>query len=202
MTKTCTKCGIDRALTDFQKCQGKKDGLSSWCNECRKVYLRARYANNAEKEKARCTKWRKENPEKVKITAANWYVKAAEKEKKRLAKWRAANRQRTKESNAAWRRRNPEACRMKDNNRRAREQASGGVLSKGLAERLFDLQKGKCACGCGLPLGDDFHRDHIMPLALGGTNTDDNIQLLKAGCNLQKSKKHPIVFMQERGFLL
>jgi 5-methylcytosine-specific restriction endonuclease McrA len=44
--------------------------------------------------------------------------------------------------------------------------------------------------------------DHIIPLALGGTNTDDNIQLLRAKCNKQKGAKHPIDFMQQRGFLL
>lgn len=74
-------------------------------------------------------------------------------------------------------------------------------MSSGLAIRLYKLQRGKCAC-CGLPLGDDYHLDHIMPLALGGTNTDDNIQLLRAKCNMQKSAKHPVDFMQQRGFLL
>ena len=46
------------------------------------------------------------------------------------------------------------------------------------------------------------HLDHIMPLALGGSNTDDNIQLLRARCNLQKRAKHPVDFMRERGYLI
>jgi 5-methylcytosine-specific restriction endonuclease McrA len=44
--------------------------------------------------------------------------------------------------------------------------------------------------------------DHIVPLISGGTNTDDNIQLMRSRCNQQKSAKHPIDFMQSRGFLL
>jgi len=36
----------------------------------------------------------------------------------------------------------------------------------------------------------------------GGSNTDDNMQLLRKLCNLQKHAKHPVDFMQERGFLL
>ena len=44
--------------------------------------------------------------------------------------------------------------------------------------------------------------DHIVPLALGGLNKDENIQLLRAVCNLNKGRKNPIAFMQERGFLL
>ena len=38
--------------------------------------------------------------------------------------------------------------------------------------------------------------------ALGGLNADSNMQLLRAECNLQKSAKHPVDFMQSRGFLL
>jgi hypothetical protein len=41
-----------------------------------------------------------------------------------------------------------------------------------------------------------------MPLALGGSNTDDNMQLLRAICNYHKYTKHPIDFMQSKGFLL
>lgn len=40
-----------------------------------------------------------------------------------------------------------------------------------------------------------------MPIARGGSNTDDNVQLLCPACNLKKSAKHPVDFMQERGFL-
>ena len=52
------------------------------------------------------------------------------------------------------------------------------------------------------PLGNDYHLDHINPLALGGSKTDEKIQLLRATCNLQKNAKHPVDFMQSRGFLL
>jgi 5-methylcytosine-specific restriction endonuclease McrA len=41
-----------------------------------------------------------------------------------------------------------------------------------------------------------------MPLKAGGTNDILNIQLLCKPCNLSKGAKHPIDFMQQRGFLL
>lgn len=65
-------------------------------------------------------------------------------------------------------------------------------------------KNGKCkACSkASHSVGDNYHLDHIMPLALGGPNTDDNIQLLRQRCNNQKSKKHPVDFMQSRGNLL
>ena len=102
---------------------------------------------------------------------------------------------------AAWQKANPEARRIISQNRRARKLANGGKLSKGLSAKLFKLQKGKCPC-CNQPLGDDYHMDHIMPLAKGGANEDLNIQLLRQQCNQQKSAKDPIEFMQSRGKLL
>ena len=117
------------------------------------------------------------------------------------AAWKAANKERRKATMAAWHKANPEYTRIRNQNRRARKLESGGKLSKGLSVRLFKLQRGKCAC-CGQPLGTEYNLDHIMPIALGGSNTDDNIQLLRATCNKQKHAKHPIDFMQQKGYLL
>ncbi len=117
-----------------------------------------------------------------------------------IARWQRENPGKANAKSAKWRIAHPEIRRTYHQNRRARKRASGGVISPDLAERLFKLQRGKCAC-CKQPLGNDYHLDHIMPLALGGTNTDDNIQLLRAKCNLQKSAKHPIDYMRENGFL-
>lgn len=41
-----------------------------------------------------------------------------------------------------------------------------------------------------------------MPLAKGGEHTPFNIQLLCPRCNVRKSAKHPVDFMQENGYLL
>lgn len=156
--------------------------------------------------------WRAENPEKVKDLnrareAKAKAVKAAyiEQNRAKITAYHAAkylnDADRIKARNAAWNAAHHDAMRVIYHNRRAKKRANGGVLSKGLAEKLFKLQRGKCAC-CGLSLGNNYHMDHIIPIALGGPNTDDNIQLLRQRCNNQKNAKHPIDFMQERGFLL
>lgn len=119
----------------------------------------------------------------------------------RTAAWIAANKERAKASYWAWARKNPESRLTIGRNRTAIKRGARGKLSAGIRERLWKLQKGKCPC-CGQPLGKDPHIDHIIPIALGGTNTDDNVQLLRAKCNLAKHAKHPVDFMRERGFLL
>ena len=145
-----------------------------------------RYAENSDVIKERVKKYRLANPDKI---------------KEDQIKHREKNKDKAKLYSATWRKKNKTVIKMYRRNRRALVKSSSGKLSLGLAEKLYKLQKGKCAC-CNLPLGDDYHMDHIMPLALGGKNTDDNIQLLRARCNLQKKAKHPVDFMQERGYLL
>ena len=148
--------------------------------------------------------YRAANREKIKI--ANAAYNAANREALN-AKARAkpprvrANPDTKKLREQEWRSRNKSAMRAYGQNRRALKKKAGGNISRDLSARLLVLQKGKCAC-CGNNLGTDFHLDHIMPLALGGSNTDGNIQLLRAICNLQKNAKHPVDFMQSRGYLL
>lgn len=194
--KTCTKCSETKPKTEFGKDVSSRNGLRSSCKVCNAAYCAAYraanpaykatyYAANADKVRAPSSAWAKANPDKVR--AAN-------------TAYRAANTEKVRATKAAYRSANPEAKRIYDHNRIARKREAGGKLSKCLADKLFKLQRGKCAC-CKQPLGTDYHLDHIMPIALGGTNTDDNIQLLRATCNRQKHAAHPVDFMQRRGFL-
>lgn len=120
---------------------------------------------------------------------------------KKHAEWKANNKESVAKYQAAYYANNKDKARTYWNNRRSLKLLCGGKLSLDISERLYLLQKGKCAC-CGAELGKKFHLDHIVPLAMGGENIDSNMQLLTAKCNLQKWAKHPIDFMQERGFLL
>jgi 5-methylcytosine-specific restriction endonuclease McrA len=76
-----------------------------------------------------------------------------------------------------------------------------GSYSHRDVELLLKAQKWKCAC-CRQSVKRRYHVDHVMPLALGGSNHPHNLQILCPDCNLRKSAKHPIDFMQQRGFLL
>ena len=178
---------------------------------------------NPEHNKTFSAKWRAENQgyQAAYRVANQIHIKAYEsaycdanrgKINARAAVYGAANWDKIREKNAAWREANPGygkaysianpgKRRIRDQNRRARKLENGGVLSKGLDEKLFKLQKGKCPC-CNLPLGNDYHLDHRMPLVRGGANEDWNMQLLRKICNLQKNAKHPVDFMRQRGFLL
>jgi 5-methylcytosine-specific restriction endonuclease McrA len=95
----------------------------------------------------------------------------------------------------------PDKVNSRNAARRAKRINQAGLVSKNIIQKLKILQRGKCPC-CKRSLGDNYHLDHIVPLSLGGKHEDSNLQLLMANCNQQKSSKHPIDFMQQRGFLL
>ena len=170
-----------------QERQQTRRAIQSSCKSCKSIAT---------------TAWRKANREKYNATSAMWSAANSEKQKTIYATYRQNNLDECRARCSAHKKSHPEIARTNQQNRRAREIASGGSLSKNIIKKLYTLQRGKCACGCKQPLGDDFHLDHRMPLALGGSNTDDNMQLLTATCNMQKGKKHPVDFMQQRGFLL
>lgn len=226
--KTCTKCKKSKPITEFNKQQDRCDGLQSHCKDCRKdartenrehlkLISAAYYVANREKILAVNAEYRAvpanrakaktknaeryaENREGILESQAVYNAIPANRERKSAysTAYYAANKDKIKAGNAA----RPEANRIRCRNRKASKREAGGKLSIDLASRLIKLQRGKCACGCGHQLGAKYHLDHIMPLALGGSNTDNNIQLLVATCNHKKHAKHPIDFMQQRGFLL
>lgn len=87
------------------------------------------------------------------------------------------------------------------NNRRALKIGAGGRFTAIQVSALYQAQRGRCV-SCRGKLGDSYHRDHVVPLSLGGSNDISNIQLLCESCNLSKGAKDPIVWAQEQGRLI
>lgn len=148
-------------------------------------------------------KSRKDDPDymqKLRDKSSAYRIANPNKTSENNAKRRALNPEQSRRQSREWFAKNPEKRVIYQQNRDAKINKSG-KLSTDLISKLLKLQRGMCVC-CGAPLGEDYHLDHINPLSLGGMNIDTNMQLLTATCNMQKHKKHPVDFMQSRGFLL
>ena len=154
-----------------------------------RAYEREYRAKNAEKIEAVRLEYRKANRALESRRASEWYYKNRERAAKRIRAWLDANREKKV---------------VYSQNTRARRKAAGkgGRLSTGLVEKLLRLQRGRCAACRGDLKSSGHHLDHVMPLALGGEHADTNIQLLCPPCNMRKQARHPVEFMQSRGFLL
>src|SRR5574343_2805 len=192
--KTCKVCGS----SDFFI--SPKTGKETRCKSCMKAWRKNNYLLKKEETLNRHAEYRKNNKDKIRKSDKEYRQKNKEKISNYAKQYHANNAENIAKKTLEWQRNNPEKVRVIQQNRRARKKISGGSLSKDIIQRLYILQKGLCPC-CNLPLNDDFHLDHIIPLVLGGTNEDKNVQLLRSKCNLSKNKKHPIDYMQSKGYL-
>lgn len=183
------------AMKTCAKCDGKvlAKGL------CRKHYRaqpeRALVGREGHK------RWLEENAAYHKEQQAeyrkNYWAARREESKAKSAAWRKANPGRHDALKEAWRKANPEHSRAAVRRRRARIRGSEGNHTAADVLRLFEAQRRMCAiCACSIE--HKYEVDHIMPLALGGSNGVENIQLLCPNCNRHKSAKHPSKFQQER----
>lgn len=168
--------------------------------ERNRAYYEANKEKNKEKKKAQGKAYYEANKEKVNERRKAYYKANKEKELAKNKAWYYENRDAALLWQKEWARSNPEKKRVSQHNRRDR--LSTGRISSERIQHLLKIQKNRC-CYCGAKFtGIGYHADHIIPLALGGPNTDDNIQLLCPTCNLKKGAKDPIQYRQSQGFLL
>lgn len=216
IAKVCTKCSLEKSVADFSRNKNKKDGLQGVCKSCERAYNAAYRAANPEKAKAASSAWVEANRERVRARQAAYYQANAarisardaaehaanpDKENARSAAKYAADPSKAKGYSAAWAKANPEARRAHTRNRRAIKRNAEGIHTAADVRTLLTLQKCKCVV-CKANIKYSYHVDHIQPLSRGGGNGKHDIQLLCPSCNLQKHAKHPIDFMQSKGFLI
>lgn len=202
------------------------------CLECKRGFDSAYYQGNKNKFREDSRRWRNENRERYRKRKREWaannkdkmrpyqkehYQRNKERERIQLQEWRSKNPDKVKEQGRRYRARNPDSAKAKyqrwavknqdsikviAHRRRARFLQAEGSHTTADLKAILVAQSHKCAY-CRIDLRKaKRHLDHIMPLALGGTNDRRNLQYLCAGCNLSKGAAHPIAFAQERGLLL
>ena len=71
-SKTCTKCGETKAITEFNKHKGKKDGLYSSCKCCAKAANAAWDNANKAHKAAPCAAWYTANKAHKDAKSAAW----------------------------------------------------------------------------------------------------------------------------------
>jgi 5-methylcytosine-specific restriction endonuclease McrA len=162
-----------------------------------KVYADA----NREKVRAASTKWRLENRDMARAATKRWISSNLERVAENKKDWRVRNPDKSRAANEKWRAANLDKMKVNWSNRKARVRGAGGSHTAEDIKRIFAAQKGKCGY-CRASLKGGYHKDHITPIASGGSNNASNIQLLCEPCNLKKHTKHPIAFAQEMGMLL
>lgn len=170
-------------------------------------YTAAYYVANRERLSKYHAAYRAAHREKAKAVSVKWRLENKDKERAMMARYRAENRailvlrareqyqkhkKRIKADNAAYKKGRPEQCRVYHINRKRR--LADGVLSTDIVARLMIEQRSHCAY-CTTDISRSYHLDHVHPVARGGRNIDDNVQLLCPACNLSKNDRDPHEFL-------
>lgn len=133
-------------------------------------------------------RWASENPIRVSENARNWRLRNLERCNENRRRWRKANPERERFLAKRWRMRNPEKQREIMFNRNCATRGVRGAISRGLIQELMISQESKCNY-CRINISGRFDVDHKIPVSRGGSNEDQNLQLLCIRCNRSKRDK-------------
>ena len=101
--RACSKCKIEKNLSEFSKDKHGKNGYRSCCKKCdsdsRKIY----YLQNRDKKRLYGRKYYLEHSEKSKEYRKKWYEKNREIGKRDSRNWYAKNKERSKVNHTKWR---------------------------------------------------------------------------------------------------
>ena len=202
--RVCRKCGIEKALDQFNKLRKIDSGRRATCNVC--TYARQKQWRDDNPDKARATykRWRQRHPDIVaaqpsttqrrranpehfrEIERAQYARNAAKKAAQAQAR---RDRDRASYNAMVCKRRtaNPDIMRAIHNNRRARVQLGGGTVTRADIRRQLSAQGSRCYY-CWNDVSDYYEVDHFQSLASGGLHNPTNIVIACERCNARKNK--------------
>lgn len=107
-SKTCTRCGASKPLSEFYKWKRSKDGLTAACKECIRAARREYVAEHHEEVKAGLRAWHHTNREKAVARSRAYWEANNERLRQQKREHYAANREKIAQEGAAYRAANPE----------------------------------------------------------------------------------------------
>lgn len=209
MLKLCTKCHVEKLVSEFSKCKKTKTGLQYWCKDCSNQY---RFGNKEEK-----AKWEKQyqfdNKEKIAKNKKQYYIDNKEEKLKRQKQYYIDNKEKVtkrhkqyflnnKEEILKYRKQYRKQYYQTEKGKNAERKASHKrrALKLCVEYEIFNpseiLERNGYKCQlCGKKTRPDYKNpnhplypnlDHIIPLSKGGAHTRLNTQCLCHQCNMEK----------------
>lgn len=220
--KLCTKCGVEKPATleYFHKRKKSIDGLRHTCKACRNTAQSERDRERRQNDPDYAAQKRERN--RVHLHAPGNLEKHCAREKERYAlkcatdpSFRAVKNEKVRlrrvtddafldKERKYWRQRiklpvlkaKREVIRQRRNERIAE---NGGSYTAQEIRTILYEQEGRCGY-CGITLYNDYHIDHYLPVAHGGSSWASNLVLACPSCSLNKGAKLFNEWQEMRGW--
>ena len=210
LTKICSKCNLEKPVSEFSKNRCQKDGYHNQCKACRKIGNEIYFQKNKEKILKRNKDYTSQHQEESKIYQKAYHEKHREKRLARNKKRYANNKAHRQAKNREWLEDNKE--RFKEYQKQyAKTEVGKASIQKAKHKRravkygvgyesfsaieIFE-RDGYICQACHIKTRPDFKNpyhpkrpqiDHIQPLSRGGQHTRKNTQCLCRLCNSVKN---------------
>jgi hypothetical protein len=174
---SCVNGALVQGLDQFHKSPRMKDGHSNVCKSCEKARQSERYLENRDEVLDRTKAYGKANRHVTRKASKNYYSK---------------NREASIQRKLDWCKQNPEKAAASAANYRAnKRQATPVWLTEDHREEILRVYEHSKECR--MLTGDEYHVDHIVPLAgenVCGLHVPWNLQVLPSDINIAKSNKY------------
>lgn len=105
-------------------------------------------------------------------------------------RYRETHREHIRAQQTRWRINNRATDQATKRRYKARQRGAVGSHTGADIAEIYRSQRGLC-WWCGKPVGEDYHVDHRIPLARGGTNYPNNLCISCPRCNQSKKDRLP-----------
>jgi 5-methylcytosine-specific restriction endonuclease McrA len=140
-SKICTKCGLDKPLSEYHKHRRGKYGLQPRCKACLLEENSVYKSSHREEGRAYNKTYYEQNREKVLAYTSQWAKDNRDKRNEQMRHWREANPERAKEIRA----RSHEAHKDKNNARSKRYREENREAFLAMLSRWYAANKGHVA---------------------------------------------------------
>ena len=171
--KQCGHCKQVKEAVSFYKDKHKKSGLTSHCKDCIRLYKEA----NKESIRTYVKEYEEKNANKIAERKQAYYYKNKESINKRNSEYRKTNKAKSNTLTRKY-----QADKLKR-------------TPTWLTQHDYKVMESKYAIAAWLSavVGIEYHVDHIIPLrgkTVSGLHVPDNLSVIRAKDNLEKSNKY------------
>ena len=179
-TKRCSHCKEIKPITEFTRDRRNKDGLNRMCRSCKKIYNDAQREKNKDYMKNYYAQHKNSrNPKNEEPISHAEYMR----------EWRKRHpeiRKREREYARDYRKLHPEKNASYSAKYRATLAESSEKITASDFKSCLEFFNYECAYS-GVPLGEKYHTDHVIPVSKNGTNSIHNIVPCLPTINLLKA---------------